>query len=61
MQGILSKLFSIEKLSMLSSEEVIALDKRFKMFSWSINTIFNPQVTPIIIAISQSGTNIESI
>jgi len=51
MQGILSEFFTIEKLSMLSSKEVIALDKRINMLSRSIRSIFNPQVTPRTIAL----------
>ena len=46
---------------MLSSEEVIALDKRINMFSRSIRYIFNPQVTPRTITLLQSGTNIKAI
>ena len=61
MQGILSEFFTIEKLSMLSSEEVIALDKRINMFSRSITSIFNPQVAPRTITLPRSGTNIEAI
>jgi hypothetical protein len=61
MQGLFSEFFTVEKLSMLSSEEVIALDKRINMFSQSIRSIFNPQVTPRTIALPRSGTNIEAI
>jgi hypothetical protein len=61
MQGILSEFFTIEKLFMLSLEEVITLDKRINMFSRSITSIFNPQVAPITIILPRSGTNIEAI
>ena len=56
-----SEFFTIEKLCMLSSEEVIALDKKINMFSRSIRSIFNPQVTLGVIALPRSGTNIEAI
>lgn len=61
MEGLLTEFFTIEKLSMLSSEEVIALDKSINVFSRSIRSIFNPQVTPRTIALPRSGTNIEAI
>lgn len=60
-QGILSEFFTTETLSMISSEEVIALDKIINMFSPSIKCIFNPEVTPRTIALPQSGTNIKTI
>ena len=61
MQGLLSEFFTIEKLSMLSSEEISDLDKIINMFSRSIRSIFNLQVTPRTIALPRSGTNIKSI
>ena len=61
MQEILSEFFTIEKLSMLLSKEFIILDKKINMFSWSIRSIFNSQVTPRTNVLPQSGTNIEAI
>ena len=61
MQGLLSKFFTIEKLSMLSKKEISSLDKKINMFSPSIRSIFNLQVTPMTIALPRSGRNIEAI
>ena len=61
MQGLLSEFFNIEKLSMLSLEELSDLEKRINMFSRSIRSIFNSQVAPRTIALPRSGTNIEAI
>ena len=50
-------MFTIEKLFMLLSKEVIHLDKRINMFSRSIKSIRNPQVMSETIASSTSKWN----
>jgi hypothetical protein len=61
MQGIISEFPTIEKLSMLASSELIALEKTMNMFSRSMRAICNPQVAPKTIALPRAGTNIGTV